>query len=126
MVYKDTGSTFQKFLQLRESFGVPQKNVQILTAQVYQIVNDICPPIMNRSCFKENKYNHRNIQEIKQQKIRTVWCGLEAAAFQAPQLWYLVPLDIKSLLNVNLFKSKIKQWKYTECPCRLWGSYLKK
>ena len=35
------------------------------------------------------------------------------------------PADLKSLPNVNLFKLKIKHWKCTECPCKLYKTYLK-
>ena len=45
---------------------------------------------------------------MRQQKVRTVRYGLETALHRAPQLCSLVPADLKSLPNVNLFKSKIK------------------
>ena len=45
---------------------------------------------------------------MRQQKVRTVRYGLETALHSAPQLCSLVPTDLKSLPNVNLFKSKIK------------------
>ena len=58
---------------------------------------------------------------MRQQKVRTVRYGLETA----PQLWSLVPADLKSFPNVHLFKSKIKHWECTECPCKLCKTYLK-
>ena len=75
--------------------------------------------------FRENRYNIRKFQEMRQQKVRTVRYGLETALYRAPQLWSLVPADLKSLPNVNLFKSKIKHWECTECPCKLCRTYLK-
>ena len=48
---------------------------------------------------------------MRQQKVRTerkVKTILEIALHRAPQLCSLVPTDLKSLPNVNLFKSKIK------------------
>ena len=53
---------------------------------------------------------------MRQQKLRTVRYGHETALYSAPQLWPLVPADLKSLPNVNLFKSKIKYWECTESP----------
>ena len=50
----------------------------------------------------------------------------ETALNRAPQLWSsLVPADLKSLPNVNLFKSRIKHWERTECPCKVCKTYLK-
>ena len=49
--------------------------------------------------LRENKYNLRT-------KIGTLQYGLETALYCVLQLWFLVLSDIKSLLNVNLFKYK--------------------
>ena len=77
--------------------------------EVLKVVNNFCPPIMKTFFdFRENRNNSRKFQEIRQQKIRAVRHGLETALYRAPQLWSLVPTDLKSLSNVNLFKSKIK------------------
>ena len=118
-VYNDTSSLFQ-LLQRNRSVSIHHKNIQTLTTEVFKVVNSICPPIMKTFCdFRENKYNIRKFQEMRQQKVRTVRYGFETALYRAPQLWSLVPADLKSLPKVNLFKSKIKHWECTECPCKL-------
>ena len=61
---------------------------------------------------------------MRQQKVRTVRYGLETTLYCASQLWSLVPADLESLPNVHLFKSKIKHWERTECPCKLCKTYL--
>ena len=38
--------------------------------------------------------------------------GVKTAFYHTLQLLALVPLGIKSSLSVNLFKSKIKHWKW--------------
>ena len=125
-VYNDTSSTFQELLQRNRSVSIHHKNIQILTTEVFKVVNNTCPPIMkNFFDFRENRYNIRKFQEMRQQKVRTVRYGLETALYRAPQLWSLVPTDLKSLPNVNQFKSKIKHWECTECPCKLCKTYLK-
>ena len=124
-VYNDTSSLFQ-LLQRNRSVSIHHKNIQTLTTEVFKVVNNICPPIMKTFCdFRENRYNIRKFQEMKQQKVRTVRYGVETALYRAPQLWSLVPADLKSLPNVNLFKSKIKHWECTECPCKLCKTYLR-
>ena len=52
--------------------------------------------------FRESSYNIRNFQEMRQQKRRTVQYGLETVRYgletvlyRAPQLWSLVPTDLK-------------------------------
>ena len=89
-------------------------------------MNNTCPPIMKTFFdFRENRYSIRKFQEMRQQTVRTVRYGLEIALYRAPQLWSLVPTDLKSAPNVIQFKSKIKHWECTECPCKLCRTYLR-
>ena len=130
-VCNDTSSTFQKLLQRNRSVSIYHKNIQTLTTEMFKAVNNICHPNMKAFFdFRENRYNIKKFQEMKQQKISTIrygpdmvpiWSryGLETALYRAPQLWSLVSADLKPLLNVNLFKSKIKHWECAEYPCKL-------
>ena len=45
-VYNDTSSTFQELLQRNRSVSIHHKNIQILTTEVFKVVNNTCPPIM--------------------------------------------------------------------------------
>ena len=119
-VYNDTSRTFQEPLQRHRSVSIHHKNIQTLTTEVFKVVNNICPSMMKTFLyFRGNSYNIRNFQEIRQQKVRTVWYGLKTAFYRAPQLWSLVPSHLKLLPNVDLFKSKVKDWKCTGSPCKL-------
>ena len=125
-VYNDTSSKCQELLQRNRSVSIHHKNIQTLTTEVFKVVNTFCPPIMKTFFdFRENRHNIRKFHEMRQQKLTTVRYGLETALYRAPQLWSLVAADLKSLPNVNLFKSKIKHWECTECPCKLCKTYLK-
>ena len=104
-VYNDTSSTFQELLHSNRSVSIYHKNIQTLTTEVFKVVNNICLPIMKTYFdFRENRYNIRNFKEMRQQKVRTVQNILESGLYRAAQLWSLVPVDLKSLPNVNLFK----------------------
>ena len=48
---------------------------------------------------------------MRQQKVKTVQYGLEIVPHCDHQLWSLVPADLNSLPDINLFKSKIKHWE---------------
>ena len=72
-VYDDTSSTFQELLQRNRSISIHHQNIQTLAMEVFKVVNKICPPIMKTFFdFRENRYNIRKFQEIRQQKVRTV------------------------------------------------------
>ena len=117
---------FKNFCNVLEVLVFKNKNIQTLTTEVLKVVNNIGPPIMkNFFDFRENRYSIRKFQEMRQQKVRTIRYGLETALYRDPQLWSFLPADLKSLPNVNLFKSKTKHWECTECPCKLCKIYLK-
>ena len=59
-VYNDTISTFQELLQGNRSVSIYQKNIQTLTAEVFKVVNNICPAILKTFFdFSENRCNIR-------------------------------------------------------------------
>ena len=63
-------------------------------------MSNICSPIKKTFFdFRENRYNIGKFQEMKQQKIRTVRYGFQTALYRGPQIWFLVPVDLKSLPN---------------------------
>ena len=122
-VYNNTSSTFQELLKRNRSISIHHNNIQILTTEVF---NNTCPPIMKTFFdIRENRYSISKFQEMKQQTVRTVRYGLETALYRAPQLWSLVPTDLKSAPNVIQFKSKIKHWECTECPYNFCRTNLK-
>ena len=103
------------------------KNLRTLTTEVFNVVNNICPPIMKAFFdFRENRYNIRKFHEMRQIKVRTVRYVLETALYRTPQLWSLVPTDLKALPNVNLFKSKITQMRNLTFRFNLWVSWIMK
>ena len=63
-------------------------------------MSNICSPIKKTIFdFRENKYNIRKFQETKQQNIRTVRYGFQIALYRGSQIWFVVPVDLKSLPN---------------------------
>ena len=104
-VYNDTCSTFQELLQRNRSVCIHYKNIQTLTKEVFKVLKNICPPIIKIFFdYRQNSHNIKKFQEMRQQKVRTAHYGLETAFYRAPQLWSLVPANLKSLPKVNLFK----------------------
>ena len=48
---------------------------------------------------------------------------METISYRGPQLWNLIPNNIKSEPTFELFK-KIRKWKCEPCPCRMCKTYL--
>ena len=54
--------------------------------------------------------NLRHFQKFANTKKNSVKMGLETITYRAPQLWNLVPTDIKDAPSLSIFKEKIKSW----------------
>ena len=44
--------------------------------------------------------------------------GLGAIPYRASQLWQQVPIDIREVAFLAIFKNRIKNWKCEDCPYR--------
>ena len=79
--------------------SIHRNNIQTLSTEVFNVVNNICPPVMKTFFdFRENRYNIKKFQEMIQEKVRTVRYDLETALYRAPQLWSPVPADLNPFL----------------------------
>ena len=73
---------------------------------------------------RKTSYNPRHFQKIANSKKNSVKMGLETISYRAPQLWNLVPTEIKDAPSLSIFKEKIKSWYCDNCPCRLCKTYI--
>ena len=101
------------------------RNIQMLMIELYKIKNELAPLIMDSTLNRRNiTYNCWDLQEFPSERKRTVFNGLETLSHCAPQLWTLLPEEIKQRNTKNLFKSDVKQWICKECPCRLCKMFI--
>ena len=69
--------------------------------------------------FKQKPYSFRNGPELQRRRNRTVYFGTVSISSLAPNIWELIPSDIRSANSLGIFKEKIKSWATDRCPCRL-------
>ena len=125
MTYEDFDSNFEELLQKGNEVSIHNRNIQTLMIEIYKIVSNICPPIMKTLFnFRQNNHNIRNFQEIENNRVRTVQYGLETVLYRGPQLWSLLPIDIKSSNNIDTFKIRIKTWICKDCPCKICQTFV--
>ena len=126
IVYNDKQSSFNEFLERDGSVSIHMRNIQILATEMYKLINNLSPPIMNR-VFKLNsdsRYNLRQISQFSRSLVRSVYHGTESISYLGPKIWDILPDDYKTIQNLDTFKIKIKKWKPENCPCRLCKVYI--
>ena len=73
---------------------------------------------------KISSYNLRRSNTFKRCQVHSVYHGTESLSFLGPKIWDLVPLELKQLESLEVFKLKIKKWIPFECPCRFCRTYM--
>ena len=117
---RDETKDFQQILREQNEITIHQRNLQVLMTEVYKIVNNIAPSIMNSLFhFRYNTNNIRNFKEIYTENKKTVRYGTETVTYRAPFLWANLHTKYKNAKSLDEFKSKIKAWKCDFCQCRL-------
>ena len=120
LITNDKTSTFEHLLQANNELTTHQRNLQVLMVEVFKIINDFAPPIMEDFfLLRENTHIIRNFLVISNASKKTVRYGLEMVKYRTPLLWENLSEKYKTATSLNSFKTKIKAWKCETCVCRL-------
>ena len=104
--------------------SIHQRNLQLLAAEIFKTKNGLNPVIMEDIFkFKYLTYNFRNVETLNRSSVNSVKYGTETIKCQ---IWKILANDYKELTSLSRFKSKIKNWKTDECPCRLCKTYTQR
>ena len=125
ITYGDYKSSFEQLLRIDNSFTIHERNLQRLVTEIYKIKNDLAPIFM-KNIFRDstNTYNLCNKTTMKTSNVKTVYWGTETITFRGPQIWALLPENIKALKSLSEFKTNVKKWKPEGCVCRLCRTYI--
>ena len=126
IAYKDDTSSFEQLLIKDNTFTIHERNIQRLATEIYKTKNNLSPSFMS-NIFTESQNPHqlRNEATFETNNVKSVYNGSETIAFRGPQIWSLVPENIKFVATLAEFKRKIKEWKPEGCICRLCKTYIK-
>ena len=69
-------------------------------------------------------YNLRYTSQFTIPPIHSVYNGRESVSFMGAKIWKLIPPAFKQIKSRSGFKKAIKEWKPSNCPCRLCKTYI--
>ena len=123
--YGDKTSTFKQLLEQGNSVSIHHRNLQAFATEMFKISNNLSPDIM-KEIFQKRivPYNLRSENSFMSRQVNSAYHGTESLSFLGPKIWEQVPQEIKESENTAIFKSKIKEWTPSHCPCRLCRTYL--
>ena len=61
---------------------------------------------------------------FERRQVHSAYFGTDLLSLLGPEILDLVPLGLKQLESLEVFKLKIKKWIPFECLCRLRRTYI--
>ena len=97
-ILNDHTSDFDALLQTNNDTCNHHRNIQTLMIEIYKMKNNLNPSIMDNTFERRNNtYNLRNFQEFVTKTKRTVKMGLETLNYRSPQLWSILPENVRQI-----------------------------
>ena len=88
------------------------KNIKTLAIEMLKVTNKLTVPLMNEIFWKRNNaYNLRKSSEFVRPKVYSVFHGKESISYLGPQLWDMIPVEMKNLTTISGFEREVKYWK---------------
>ena len=120
IVYNDTITSFEKLLVKDKTFTMHYPNIQSLAIELQKAVNNSPGGNLSRFFVRNNhNYNLCSRSELIVPSINTVFKGQNSISYYGSVIWN--KLREKSY---QVFKSELKAWRPTNCPCRLCKDYI--
>ena len=119
IIYNGHDKSFNSILTENNLKTIHKKTLEFLAIKIHKFQNGLPPPIKN-DIFFSNIYNLRKFQELSTSTKYTLNFGTEAykmAFYRGPQLWNLIPDNIKSKPTLEPFKKKTRKCKCETSPC---------
>ena len=90
-----------------------------------KISKNVSIPLMSELFHQTvNHYDLRNQCEFSIPNVNSVFHVQRSIAYLGPLIWQLAPAEFKDLNTASTFKAAIKNWKPSNCPCRLCKTYI--
>ena len=104
ITYKDKSSTFQELLEKDSSISIYYRNIQKLAIEIYKVLHGFSSPILNDIFVPVSRpYTFHRNYKLQRRRVNSVTYGSESVSFLGPNIWDLIPSDIKSSQSLSIF-----------------------
>ena len=125
IVYNDTVTSFENLLIKDKSFTIHHQNIQLLAIEIYKAIHNLPGGNLSEFFVRNNhNYNLRSESELLLPNVNTVFKGQNSISYFGSVIWNSIPFELRKASSYQIFRSEIKRWRPTNCPCRLCKNYI--
>ena len=131
IVYRDFISTSEHLPEKDGAVTIHHRNIRLLALELYKVSKGIASPSMSEIFgYKNDTVNNissntrLDCKFYNSVKPKTTHNGIETLRNLAPMIWNILPVEIKDVTSLQVFRQKIKTWIPIKCPCRICATYI--
>ena len=104
-------STLRELINKDNSVSIHHRTLQVLATEIFKIYRSLSPEILRETFMsKASSYNLCKNDIFEKRQVRSVHHGTELFSSLGPNIWGLVPVELKQSESLDSFKLKIKNW----------------
>ena len=107
------------------SFSVHDRNIQQLTPEMYKVTKGLAPTAISSLFLHCSNNRHtRSQSDFSVPQVNTVYFGQNSIRYLGPLIWNSISTALENVEAFVEFKSFFKNWKPSNCPCKLRRDYI--
>ena len=127
LIYQDNTSSFDELLLKDGSVIIQHKNLQNLAIEMFKVIIGEATTFMKEIFSINDNLNGENVSaNTPSQSLfytpnipKKVNTGLQTVRYMGPNIWDMVPNEIKNVAFLSISKNKIRNYTFLKCTCRL-------
>ena len=119
-VYKDRDCSYEDLLKRGHFLSLSKSRYRFLAIEVFKCVKGLNPQYMNNFFkIKSIPYGFRDSTILEQPEFNTKTYGYRSFRYVGAKLWNVLPLNLKNIDNLDIFKREISTWCHSETSEKL-------
>ena len=99
--------------------------IETTRLEMYKVAKDLVPTAISSLFLRcSNNRNTRSQSDFSISQVNTVYFGQNSIRYLGSLMWKSIPTALRNVGSVVEFKALIKNWKSSNCPCRLCKDYI--
>ena len=104
---------------------IHHQNIKLLAIEIYKGIHNLPGRNLGKVFVRNNhNYNLRLESELLLSNANSAFKGQNSISYFGSVIWNSIPFKLRKAGSYQIFRSEIKRWRPTNCPCRLCKNYI--